>query len=107
RQLPRDVGVLIDSIRNLLRAVDKTLFGETIDRELSVIRPVHPRYHPRRQVVLSAGRKRRHEDELGIFLTRQAHDYMPHERTLGRRLSKSARDLPLAFAVVERIGLRH
>src|SRR5688572_22496012 len=80
RDLARDLGVLVDPVRDLVRTEHETLPREAIDRELAEVWAVVPRHHPRREVVLLPRRERTHEDELRLALTRQPHHHVAEER---------------------------
>ncbi len=107
RDLLRDARLLVDPVHDLLRTVHETLLRKPVHDELSVVLAVHPRRHPRREIVLSARRERRHVDELRIRLARQPQDDVPHERARVRRGPFDARVLPLILAVIERVRLHH
>src|SRR5439155_6794430 len=115
RDLPRYFGVLVDAIDDLVRAKDEALSRKAIDGELAVMRAVVPRHHPRREVVLLPWRERSHKHELGFALAWEAHHHVAQEGftggapfgASGRPVARHTGNLPLIFAVVERLRIAH
>ena len=76
RILLRDFRILVDTRLNLVGAVKEFVLGEGELEEMAVVVTVAARGQPCDHVIASLRHHRQHQDVLGFFFARQAHDHV-------------------------------